>query len=95
MSALTTDCGEDLFQTPIEFWFCVPATWTRNARDATMEAAKKARFNSRPGDQIFMIMEPKAAATAFFDDLAKGVSSIDVKVSAPSSAHAYLVLTYT
>ena len=95
MSVSTAKYKKDVLQAPIEFWFCVPATWPRHARDATAEAARKAGFNSRPGDQIFVILEPEAAATVFFDDLAKGVSSIDVKVSTLSSAHAYLVLTYT
>ncbi|KAK2875390.1 hypothetical protein FQN49_001639 [Arthroderma sp. PD_2] len=50
--------------TPMEFWFTMPAIWSDGAQHATREAAKRAGFGSRPGDNISMISEPEAAAIA-------------------------------
>lgn len=50
--------------TPLEFWFTVPAIWSDGAQSATRIAAQRAGFGSRPGDNIFMISEPEAAAIA-------------------------------
>lgn len=47
---------------PIEFWFTVPALWSDEARDLTLQAATKAGFGSRPYDTINLIPEPEAAA---------------------------------
>lgn len=55
--------------TPIEFWLTVPATWSDQAKKATRDAAKLAGFGTRPGDQIYMITEPEAAAVAALSDL--------------------------
>ncbi|EEP81902.1 conserved hypothetical protein [Uncinocarpus reesii 1704] len=55
---------ETLSITPLEFWFTMPAIWSDEAQDAIREAAKRAGFASRPGDQLFMIAEPEAAAIA-------------------------------
>lgn len=50
--------------TPMECWITLPAIWSDEAKDATLEAARKAGFGSRPGDDIFTIAEPEAAAIA-------------------------------
>jgi hypothetical protein len=55
--------------TPVEFWLTVPATWSDQAKKATRDAAKLAGFGSRPGDTIYMITEPEAAAVAALSDL--------------------------
>lgn len=55
--------------TPLEFWLTVPATWSDQAKKATRDAAKLAGFGSRPGDEIFMITEPEAAAVAALSNL--------------------------
>jgi molecular chaperone DnaK (HSP70) len=60
---------EILRVTPIEFWFTVPAMWSDKAKDATKQAALKAKFASRPGDKIYMIPEPEAAAVAVLKSL--------------------------
>lgn len=48
--------------TPIEFWFTIPAMWRDQPQRAMKDAAILAGFASRPGDGIFMISEPEAAA---------------------------------
>lgn len=48
--------------TPMECWVTLPAIWSEEAKVATLEAAKKAGFSNRPGDEIFTIAEPEAAA---------------------------------
>lgn len=48
--------------TPIEFWFTVPAMWSDAAKHDTMNAARAAGFGTRPGDNIYLISEPEAAA---------------------------------
>ncbi|KIN04334.1 hypothetical protein OIDMADRAFT_159767 [Oidiodendron maius Zn] len=50
--------------TPMECWITLPAIWSDEAKDATLNAAKKAGFGSRPDDAIFTIAEPEAAAIA-------------------------------
>lgn len=50
--------------TTIDFWFTKPATWRDSSDDATRAAAEIAGFGSRPGDRLFMITEPEAAAMA-------------------------------
>ncbi|KAF2429183.1 actin-like ATPase domain-containing protein [Tothia fuscella] len=50
--------------TPMEFWVTVPAIWSDQAKSATKSAAKRAGFCSRPGDEMFLISEPEAAAAA-------------------------------
>jgi hypothetical protein len=50
--------------TPMEFWITVPAIWSDTAKAATRNAALEAGFGSRPGDHLFMITEPEAAALA-------------------------------
>jgi hypothetical protein len=50
--------------TPMECWVTMPAIWSDAAQSATREAAKAAGFGSRPGDELYMITEPEAAAIA-------------------------------
>lgn len=55
--------GYDILDvTPIEFWLTVPAIWTDEAKSATRQAARRAGFGSRPGDEVNLIPEPEAAA---------------------------------
>ncbi len=59
--------------TPIHFWFTVPATWSDEAVNLTIEAARTAGFASRPGDELSVITEPEAAAMAILSgDIDKG-----------------------
>lgn len=57
--------------TVIEYWFTVPAIWSDKAKASTLEAARSAGFGSRPGDTVFLVPEPQAAAIATFRDLTK------------------------
>lgn len=50
--------------TPMECWITLPAIWSEEAKDATLQAARKAGFGNRPKDEIFTIAEPEAAAIA-------------------------------
>jgi hypothetical protein len=50
--------------TPMECWVTLPAIWSDEAKDATLQAAKRAGFGNRPGDEVFTIAEPEAAAIA-------------------------------
>jgi hypothetical protein len=50
--------------TPMECWVTLPAIWSDEAKDATLQAAKRAGFGNRPGDEVFTISEPEAAAIA-------------------------------
>jgi hypothetical protein len=58
MTALTFDT------TPMECWITLPAIWSDEAKDATFNAAKRAGFGNRIGDEVFTIAEPEAAAIA-------------------------------
>lgn len=42
----------------------MPAIWSDQAKDATLQAAKNAGFGGRASDEIFTIAEPEAAAIA-------------------------------
>jgi hypothetical protein len=66
---LTSKLCEEMTQstydtTPMECWITLPAIWSDEAKDATLNAARKAGFGSRPDDAIFTIAEPEAAAIA-------------------------------
>jgi molecular chaperone DnaK (HSP70) len=50
--------------TPMECWITLPAIWSDEAKDATLQAAKRAGFGNRPDDDVFTIAEPEAAAIA-------------------------------
>jgi len=47
---------------PIKFVITTPAMWSTSAQHATMTAAKRAGFGSRPQDSIATVAEPEAAA---------------------------------
>ncbi|TLS30837.1 hypothetical protein PpBr36_03535 [Pyricularia pennisetigena] len=49
---------------PVDVWLTVPATWSDKAKLLTQTAAKDAGFASQPGDRMFLIPEPEAAALA-------------------------------
>ncbi|EHA52891.1 hypothetical protein MGG_05163 [Pyricularia oryzae 70-15] len=49
---------------PVDVWLTVPATWSDKAKLLTQRAAKDAGFASHPGDRMFIIAEPEAAALA-------------------------------
>ncbi|KAI9643143.1 hypothetical protein NHQ30_008878 [Ciborinia camelliae] len=57
--------------TPMECWVTLPAVWSEEAKDATLKAAKNAGFGKRPGDEIYTIAEPEAAAIATLKEFAK------------------------
>ncbi|CAD6450069.1 da6a4bb9-e93e-481b-ba9f-35eb6b8a01e0 [Sclerotinia trifoliorum] len=57
--------------TPMECWVTLPAVWSEEAKDATLKAAKSAGFGKRPGDEIYTIAEPEAAAIATLKEYAK------------------------
>ena len=50
--------------TPMECWITLPAIWSDEAKEATLNAARNAGFGNRPGDEVFTISEPEAAAIA-------------------------------
>lgn len=64
-SKLRQEMTESTYDTtPMECWITLPAIWSDEAKDATLNAAWKAGFGSRPDDAIFTIAEPEAAAIA-------------------------------
>ena len=69
-----------LANTPMECWITLPAIWSDEAKDATLQAAKKAGFGARPGDEVFTIAEPEAAAIAALKKYAAADSLNPVKV---------------
>lgn len=61
--------GEVILATiPIAFWFSHPAVWTLKAVEATKNAARKAGFGTRQGDELHLIKEPEAAAIYCLND---------------------------
>ncbi|TGO59585.1 hypothetical protein BCON_0043g00440 [Botryotinia convoluta] len=60
--------------TRMECWVTLPAVWSEEAKDATLKAAKNAGFGKRPGDEIYTIAEPEAAAIATLKEYAKSDS---------------------
>ncbi|TGO11634.1 hypothetical protein BTUL_0105g00240 [Botrytis tulipae] len=57
--------------TPMECWVTLPAVWSEEAKDATLNAAKNAGFGNRPRDEIYTIAEPEAAAIATLKEFAR------------------------
>ncbi|KAF7866851.1 hypothetical protein EAF04_005692 [Stromatinia cepivora] len=55
----------------MECWVTLPAVWSEEAKDATLKAAKNAGLGKRPGDEIYTIAEPEAAAIATLKEYAK------------------------
>lgn len=79
---------EALKLTPLEFWFTVPAIWSDEAKNSTLEAARKAGFGSRKGniqDTICLIPEPEAAAIAALRRSVKDGLGLTVTVRYPTS----------
>ncbi|KAL4733033.1 hypothetical protein BDV11DRAFT_200880 [Aspergillus similis] len=73
---------ETLQNTPIEFWFTVPAIWSDRAQLATRDAARRAGFAGtlhRPSDRLFLITEPEAAAIAVLSKYASSTLGGAVK----------------
>ena len=55
--------GHDILEvTPIEYLLTVPAIWSDEAKFGTREAALRAGFGARPGDEVNLVPEPEAAA---------------------------------
>jgi molecular chaperone DnaK (HSP70) len=63
MQTLRERLGITLDSTPIQFVLTTPAIWSHEAQDATCDVAKEAGFMSRPGDTLWMVSEPEAAAS--------------------------------
>lgn len=61
---------------PTDFWFTVPAAWSKNARTLMGQAVANAGFGLRQQDRVFMMSEPEAAAFAVI-----GSPGNDLKVS--------------
>ncbi|QSZ31534.1 hypothetical protein DSL72_001101 [Monilinia vaccinii-corymbosi] len=57
--------------TPMQCWVTLPAVWSEEAKHATLRAAKNAGFGKRPGDEIYTISEPEAAAIAALNEYSK------------------------
>lgn len=72
--------------TPMECWITLPAIWSEEAKDATLQAARRAGFGSRPGDDIFTIAEPEAAAIATLKKYSAPDALNPIKVSHHSFA---------
>ncbi|KAL9113436.1 MAG: hypothetical protein Q9227_002477 [Pyrenula ochraceoflavens] len=53
-----------LEESPIQYWFTVPANWSLAASSKTREAALEAGFGNREGDNLELIREPEAASIA-------------------------------
>lgn len=58
-----------LAETPLEFWFSVPAIWLDKSRARTKDIAMTAGFGSRGADRLYLIAEPEAAAIATLSGL--------------------------
>jgi hypothetical protein len=79
---LCDELTADTFKTmPMECWITLPAIWSDEAKDATLEAAKKAGFGNRVGDEVFTIAEPEAAAIATLKGYAAPNAPNPIKVS--------------
>lgn len=53
---------------PVEYWFTVPESWSRVARELTINAATQAGFGQRPSDSLLLATEPRAAAITVFGE---------------------------
>lgn len=74
---MTDDTFKD---TPMECWITLPAIWSDEAKDSTLTAAKRAGFGSKPGDEIYTIAEPEAAAIATLKQFSKPDALNAIKV---------------
>ncbi|CAD6443798.1 624210e6-67c0-4aa9-a834-c00eb6265fbf [Sclerotinia trifoliorum] len=63
--------GVDTFKmTPLDCWVTLPAIWSDEAKEATLNAAKEAGFAKNPLDEIHTIAEPEAAGISTLKELA-------------------------
>lgn len=70
----------DVFETlQKEIVVTVPAVWKESAKDATIQAVKRAAF-VRPHERICMITEPEAAAIYTLKGMTEGAQKDNVKV---------------
>lgn len=69
MNRLEIRLGPPLSVTPIQFVLTTPAIWSHEAQSLTRDAAVKAGFTSRSGDEIYMIKEPEAAGSYTLKEL--------------------------
>lgn len=84
-SKLCQEMTESTYDTtPMECWITLPAIWSDEAKDATLNAARKAGFGSRPDDAIFTIAEPEAAAIATLKRYSGFNALNQIKVCIPS-----------
>ncbi|KAJ5970405.1 uncharacterized protein N7479_000323 [Penicillium vulpinum] len=60
--------GRNLSGVSVDFWFMIPAIWSKETQVLMREAIHRAGFGSSPLHQIFTTTEPEAAALAVFDD---------------------------
>lgn len=58
-------------QTPVDLWFTIPASWSRETRDLMHEAIKRAGLTSSPFVRIYTMPEPEAAALSVMQTLAE------------------------
>ncbi|KAF7862563.1 hypothetical protein EAF04_007436 [Stromatinia cepivora] len=63
--------GVDAFKmTPLDCWITLPAIWSDEAKEATLNAAREAGFAKNSMDEIHTIAEPEAAAISTLKELA-------------------------
>lgn len=56
-------------QTPVDLWFTIPASWSRDTRDLMHEAIKRAGLTANPFVRIYTMPEPEAAALSVMQTL--------------------------
>ncbi|KAJ8069445.1 hypothetical protein OCU04_003099 [Sclerotinia nivalis] len=63
--------GADVFKmSPLDCWITLPAIWSDEAKEATLNAAREAGFAKNSFDEIHTIAEPEAAAISTLKELA-------------------------
>ncbi|GIJ85582.1 hypothetical protein Asppvi_004441 [Aspergillus pseudoviridinutans] len=70
----------------MEFWFTTPAVWSDQVQFEYKEAAIRAGFGpsgDRPGDTIYMLCEPEAAALATFKTMPLYGPGMQIKLRGP------------
>lgn len=58
-------------QKPVDLWFTIPASWSRETQDSLHEAIKRAGLTSNPFLRIHTMPEPEAAALSVMQTLAE------------------------
>lgn len=69
MKQLREHVPDTFDSTPVHFVLTVPAIWSHAAQRATLDAAKRAQFDSRKGDKITMVSEPEAAGAYCLNEM--------------------------